>query len=255
MPSDSLLFSLLTHQHHYTIYTDKITRRCCLLPLPIRRKIEGQTFWGDVELEKAWWTSWAVGASEDGWLSAPDRSNATISVFISCGRRRPKPEKSLLLLFWCAFAKRIFFFFWGRIAGLNHPMRRCRFLGSQLAKNIIFFLIFRSVGFFILFFFLIRPIDSMNDEVEGFGWCCSFVRRQTKIRRWQPLFLFYFVCELSSRREHERDVDRKKKKDITTPFSKRKGRKKKRASPPSVWSTAVYTRQLITFGLLRESPV
>jgi hypothetical protein len=38
--------------------------------------------------------------------------------------------------------------------------RRCRFLGSELAS-------FHQRDF--LFFFSIHPIDSMNDEVEGFG--------------------------------------------------------------------------------------
>lgn len=209
MPSDSLFFSLLTHQHLYTIYTNKITRRCCLLPLPIRRKKEGQTFWGDdVELEKAWWTSWAgLGlARMDGWAPRIDRMRpypySSESVDDDDDR---KPEKSLLLLFWCGFAKRIFFLlFWGRIAGLNHSMRWCRFLGSQLAKNILF----HSVRFFILYFVVIHSIDSMNDEVEGFGWCCcSFVRRQTKIRRWQPFFfLFYFVCVNLLREENVREM-------------------------------------------------
>ena len=97
MPSDSLFFSLLTHQHLYTIYTNKITRRCCLLPLPIRRKKKGQTFWGGCSRVRKGLVdelSW-VGASEDGWLSTPDRSKATISVFIRvCGRRRrPKTRK------------------------------------------------------------------------------------------------------------------------------------------------------------------
>lgn len=139
----------------------------------------------------------------------------------------------------------------------NHPIR-CRFLGSELAsfhqRDFLFFHSphrlyewwSRGIWLMLLFF--------RADEKGG----------RKKRARTLTAFLFIFgepswenVRDVNS---EDRERERKNKHTVRERRillllhfleRERKGRKKKRAYPPAVWSTAVYTQQLITFGLLR----